>query len=214
MIYDTYTLAGNRAQLVKKLVDKGIADKNVLNAINAIPRHCFIDKSIVNHAYIDKALRIEKDQTISQPYTVAFQTQLLDIKPNDKVLEIGTGSGYQASVLSKMGANIYSIERHKELYLSATKILKEIRLKVNTFYGDGFAGLVDIAPFDKILITAGAPEIPTKLLLQLKVGGIMVIPLDKGNSQQMLRIIKVSEKDFESKSFGEFSFVPMLPGKE
>ena len=119
MIYDTYTLAGKRAQLVKKLADKGITSNSVLEAINSIPRHCFIEKSIVNHAYIDKALRIEKNQTISQPYTVAFQTQLLDINPNDKVLEIGTGSGYQASVLAKMGANIYSIERHKELFLSA-----------------------------------------------------------------------------------------------
>lgn len=214
MIYDTYTLAGKRAQLVKLLSDKGITDKNVLSAINNIPRHCFIEKSIVNHAYIDKALRIDKDQTISQPYTVAFQTQLLNIKPKDTVLEIGTGSGYQASVLAKMGANIFSIERHKVLFETATKIIKELKLKVNTYYGDGFVGLKEIAPFDKILITAGAPEIPTKLLLQLKVGGIMVIPLNKGNKQQMLRITKVSDTDFESKSFGNFSFVPMLPGKE
>ena len=214
MIYDTYTLAGKRAQLVKKLRDKGITDENVLSAINSIPRHCFIDKSIVNHAYIDKALRIEKDQTISQPYTVAFQTQILDIKPNDKVLEIGTGSGYQASVLAKLNCKVFSIERHKELYISAKNILRELKLKVNTFYGDGFAGLPEIAPFDKILITAGAPEIPTKLLLQLKIGGVMVIPLDNGNTQQMLRITKISDTDFESKSFGEFNFVPMLPGKE
>ena len=214
MIYDTYTLAGKRAQLVKLLSDKGITDKNVLSAINNIPRHCFIEKSIVNHAYIDKALRIDKDQTISQPYTVAFQTQLLNIKPKDTVLEIGTGSGYQASVLAKMGANIFSIERHKVLFETATKIIKELKLKVNTYYGDGFVGLKEIALFDKILITAGASEIPTKLLLQLKVGGIMVIPLNKGNKQQMLRITKVSDTDFESKSFGNFSFVPMLPGKE
>jgi len=214
MIYDTYTLAGKRAQLVKKLRDKGITDENVLGAINSIPRHCFIDKSIVNHAYIDKALRIEKDQTISQPYTVAFQTQILDVKTNDKVLEIGTGSGYQASVLAKLNCKVFSIERHKELYISAKYILRELKLKVNTFYGDGFAGLPELSPFDKILITAGAPEIPTKLLQQLKVGGIMVIPLSKGNSQQMLRITKISNKNFESKSFGEFKFVPMLPGKE
>jgi len=214
MIYDTYALAGKRAQLVKKLFDKGITDKNVLNSINSIPRHCFIDKSIITHAYVDKALRIEKEQTISQPYTVAFQTQLLNIKPNNKVLEIGTGSGYQAAVLAKMGANVYSIERHKELYFSAKNILKQLKLKVHTYYGDGFVGLPDNAPFDKIIITAGAPEIPTKLLLQLKIGGVMVVPLSNGNKQQMLQINKISDTDFESKQCGEFSFVPMLPGQE
>jgi protein-L-isoaspartate(D-aspartate) O-methyltransferase len=214
MTYDSYSLAGKRAQLVKTLSDKGISKIEVLNAINSIPRHLFIDKSIENHAYIDKALRIEKGQTISQPYTVAFQTELLDLKPNEKVLEVGTGSGYQAAILAKIGANVYTIERHFELHKSAKLLLTELNLKVKTFYGDGFIGLPSFAPFNKIIITAGAPEIPYLLLKQLVVGGIMVVPIDKAGSQEMLRIIKIGGNDFESKSFGKFNFVPMLSGKE
>jgi len=207
-----YIFAGQRNKLVETLQEKGITDKNVLEAIRVIPRHLFLEKGAENHAYIDKAVQIGSGQTISQPYTVAFQTQLLEIKKNDKVLEIGTGSGYQASVLAQMGVKIYSIERHKPLFLKSKEILKKLNYNVNTVLGDGFIGLPDLMPFDKIIITCGAPEIPSKLLLQLKIGGIMVVPVEKDDNQDMLKIKKVSEKDFEISSHGKFMFVPMLKG--
>ena len=207
-----YVFAGQRNKLVELLQEKGISDKNVLNAIRFIPRHKFLEKGAENHAYIDKAVQIGSGQTISQPYTVAFQTQLLEIKKNDKVLEIGTGSGYQASVLAQMGAKVYSIERHKPLFDKSKKILKNLNYNVNIFYGDGFVGLPDLVPFDKIIVTCGAPEIPSKLLLQLKIGGIMIVPVDKADTQDMLKIKKLTEKDFEISSHGKFMFVPMLKG--
>jgi len=207
-----YALVGKRNKLIELLKEKGISDIQVLNALKLIPRHDFLPKGAENHAYMDKAVQIGSGQTISQPYTVAFQSQLLEIKKNDKVLEIGTGSGYQASVLAQMGAKVNSIERHKPLYLSSKEILQKLGYSVNVVYGDGFVGLPNIAPFDKIIVTCGAPEIPAKLLLQLKVGGIMVVPVDKGDKQDMLKIIKVSENDYELSSHGKFMFVPMLNG--
>jgi len=209
---DNYTLAGKRNKLVELIKEKGITNKEVLSAINTIPRHLFLPKGAENHAYLDKAVQIGSNQTISQPYTVAFQTQLLEIKKNDIVLEIGTGSGYQASVLAQIGAKVYSIERHKPLYLASKELLLKLQYNVNVFLGDGFAGLQDIAPFDKIIITCGAPEIPVKLLLQLKIGGIMIAPVDKNGTQDMLKIKKISEKDFDISSHGKFMFVPMLKG--
>ena len=207
-----FALAGKRNKLVELIKEKGITDKTVLFAINTIPRHLFLPKGAEAHAYIDKAVQIGSGQTISQPYTVAFQTQLLEINKNDKLLEIGTGSGYQAAVLAQMGAKVYSIERHKLLYLASKELLLKLHYNVNTFLGDGFIGLADLAPFDKIIITCGAPEIPVKLLLQLKIGGIMVVPVDKNGTQDMLKIIKKSEKDFDISSHGKFMFVPMLKG--
>jgi len=207
-----FALAGKRNKLVEIVKEKGISDKEVLSAIATIPRHLFLPKGAENHAYIDKAIQIGSGQTISQPYTVAFQTELFEIKKNDKVLEIGTGSGYQAAVLAQMGAKVYSIERHKPLYLEAKELLLKLHYNVNVFLGDGFIGLPDLAPFDKIIITCGAPEIPVKLLLQLKIGGIMVVPVDKNGTQDMLKIIKKSDKDFDVSSHGKFMFVPMLKG--
>ena len=207
-----FALAGKRNKLVGLLKEKGISDKTVLSAISIIPRHNFLPKGAESHAYIDKAIQIGSGQTISQPYTVAFQTELLEIKKYDKILEIGTGSGYQAAVLSEMGAKVYSIERHKPLYLSSKELLLKLNYNVNVFLADGFTGLTNFAPFDKIIITCGAPEIPVKLLLQLKIGGIMVVPVDKNETQDMLKIIKISEKDFDISSHGKFMFVPMLKG--
>lgn len=209
-----YALVGKRNKLIEILISKGISDINVLNALKSIPRHNFLPKGAENHAYMDKAVQIGSGQTISQPYTVAFQSQLLDIKKNDRVLEIGTGSGYQASVLAQMGAKVNSIERHKPLYLSSKDILQRLGYNVNVVYGDGFVGLPNIAPFDKIIVTCGAPEIPANLLLQLAVGGIMVVPVDKAGTQDMLKITKVSDKDYEVSSHGKFMFVPMLKGTE
>ena len=207
-----FALAGKRNKLVEIIKEKGITDNAVLLAIKTIPRHLFLPKGAETHAYIDKAVQIGSGQTISQPYTVAFQTQLLEIKKNDTVLEIGTGSGYQASVLAEMEAKVYSIERHKPLYLASKELLLKLHYNVNVFLGDGFVGLPEIAPFDKIIITCGAPEIPVKLLHQLKIGGIMVVPVDKNGTQDMLKIIKTSDKDFDISSHGKFMFVPMLKG--
>jgi protein-L-isoaspartate(D-aspartate) O-methyltransferase len=207
-----FVYAGQRNKLVELLHEKGISDKNVLEAIRIIPRHLFLEKGAESHAYIDKAVQIGSGQTISQPYTVAFQTQLLEIKKNDKVLEIGTGSGYQASVLAQIDSKVFSIERHKPLYIKSKEILKKLNYNINVLLGDGFKGLPNLAPFDKIIVTCGAPEIPSKLLMQLKIGGIMVVPVDKKNEQDMLKIKKVSEKDFEISSHGKFMFVPMLKG--
>jgi len=207
-----FALAGKRNKLVGLLKEKGIRDKTVLSAISIIPRHKFLPKGAESHAYIDKAIQIGSGQTISQPYTVAFQTELLEIKKHDKLLEIGTGSGYQAAVLAEMGVKVYSIERHKPLYLTSKELLLRLNYNVNVFLSDGFTGLTNFAPFDKIIITCGAPEIPIKLLLQLKVGGIMVVPVDKNETQDMLKIVKISEKDFDISSHGKFMFVPMLKG--
>ncbi len=211
---DSYQHKGLRKRLVDLLRTKGITDEHVLDAINAIPRHFFLDSAFDLRAYEDKAFPIEADQTISQPYTVAYQTQLLQVKKSEKVLEIGTGSIYQSSVLAEMGARVYTIERQKKLY-DAQKdfVFRSKYPNIKFFYGDGFEGLTAFMPFDKIIITAAAPFIPPKLIEQLKPGGMMVIPLDKGEVQRMLRITKNTDGTLKEESFEEFSFVPMLTGK-
>ena len=211
---DSYQHKGLRKQLVNLLKQKGITDENVLHAINTIPRHYFLDSAFDQIAYEDRAFPIGEGQTISQPYTVAYQTQLLQIKKSDKVLEIGTGSVYQSTVLAEMGAWVYTIERQKKLYDEHKNFYFRSKYpNIKFFYGDGFEGLQAYAPFDKIIITAAAPYIPPKLVAQLKVGGMMVIPVDEGEAQRMLRIIKLPDGSSKEESFDLFSFVPMLTGK-
>ncbi len=211
---DTYQHKGLRKQLVQQLRDKGISDENVLNAINNIPRHFFLDSAFDKIAYEDRAFPIGEGQTISQPYTVAYQTQLLNVKPNEKVLEIGTGSVYQASVLAEIGARVFTIERQKKLYDKHRNfIFRNKYPNIKFFYGDGFEGLPTYAPFDKVIITAAAPFIPPKLINQMKTGGVMVIPLDEENVQRMLRITKLEDGSLKEEAFEQFSFVPMLQGK-
>jgi protein-L-isoaspartate(D-aspartate) O-methyltransferase len=212
ILEDTYRAKGLRKQLVDLLRTKGITDEAVLAAINEVPRHVFLDSSFVEIAYQDQAFPIGSGQTISQPHTVAFQTQLLQVEKGMKVLEIGTGSGYQACVLAAMGAKVFSIERQRNLYFKTKDILEQLPFRVRTFLGDGFEGLPTYQPFDRIIITAGAPNIPETLIEQMKVGGIMVIPMDKpdGDGQNMLRITKLEEKELKKESFGNFKFVPML----
>jgi len=212
ILQDTYRAKGLRKQLVDLLRTKGITDEAVLSAINEVPRHVFLDSSFVEIAYQDQAFPIGSGQTISQPHTVAFQTQLLQVEKGVKVLEIGTGSGYQACVLAAMGAKVFSIERQRNLYFKTKDILEQLPFRVRTFLGDGFEGLPTYQPFDRIIITAGAPNIPEALIEQMKVGGIMVIPMDdpNGEGQTMLRITKLSEKELKKESFGNFKFVPML----
>jgi protein-L-isoaspartate(D-aspartate) O-methyltransferase len=211
---DTYRHKGLRKKLVDSIREKGISDENVLAAMMNIPRHYFLDTALEHIAYQDRAFPIGEGQTISQPYTVAFQTQLLNVKPFDKILEIGTGSAYQAIVLAEMGANVYTIERQKKLYeLNKSFVLKSKYPNIKFFYGDGFEGLPTYAPFDKILITAAAPFVPPKLLDQLKSGGKMVIPLDEDGLQKMTRITKNEDGTFGEETFSDFSFVPMLKGK-
>lgn len=210
---DTHKHQGLRNQLVKIISDKGITDKNVLKAIAAIPRHLFMDSSFADFAYQDKAFPIAADQTISQPYTVAFQTQLLELKNNHKILEIGTGSGYQTAVLLEMGAKVYTIERQMELFKKTKLFLPKLRYKPkNMIFGDGYKGLPEEAPFDGIIVTAGAPTVPNALLAQLKIGGKLVIPV--GDEDQIMTLfIRTSEKDFEKHELGKFRFVPMLKEK-
>lgn len=212
---DTYQHKGLRKRLAAQLREKGIKDENVLQAIENIPRHFFLDSAFDKIAYEDRAFPIGEGQTISQPYTVAYQTELLQVKKGMKVLEIGTGSVYQASVLSEMGARVYSIERQKKLFeKNKSFIFKAKYPNIKFFYGDGFEGLPSFAPFDKIIVTAAAPHIPPKLLEQLKAGGSLIIPLDEGNMQRMLRITKISETENREEYFDYFSFVPMLTGKK
>ena len=212
---DTYRHKGLRRKLVELLKEKGITDEKVLNAINAIPRHFFLDTAFDEIAYEDRAFPIAQSQTISQPYTVAYQTQLLQVRPFDKVLEIGTGSAYQACVLAEMGAQVYTIERQKPLFEFIKKFpFKTKYPSIKFFYGDGYEGLASFAPFDKVLVTAAAPHIPEKLIKQLKVGGNMVIPVGEGQVQKMLRIHKKELHNPEIEEFDNFSFVPMLEGKE
>ena len=210
---DTSKHQGLRNQLATVLQTKGITNTNVLNAIRKIPRHLFIDSSFEAHAYQDKAFPIAADQTISQPYTVAFQSQTLDIKANDKILEIGTGSGYQTAVLLELKAVVYSIERQHELFKKTSNFLPKIGYKPKKFiFGDGYKGLKEQAPFDKILVTAGAPFVPKPLLSQLKIGGKLLIPVgDK--TQTMTLFIRKSVKEFEKYQLGDFAFVPMLEEK-
>ena len=211
---DNFFQKGKRQQLVKLLAQEGISDKRVLEVMAELPRHFFVNTTYADHAYDNKPLPIDKNQTISQPYTVAFQTQLLSVEQGDKILEIGTGSGYQAAVLLKLGAKVYSIERHKVLFNNTKQLFNELGLKVHLFYGDGFKGQPLFAPFDKILITAAAPTVPDELLKQLKVGGVLVVPIDNGKSQTMTSFKKINDTNFEVKKHGQFSFVPMLKGKE
>ena len=210
---DTNKHQGLRNQLVKLLLKKGITDKNVLQAISKIPRHLFLNSSFEDYAYQDKAFPIAAGQTISQPYTVAYQSQLLNIDKDHKVLEIGTGSGYQTAVLCYLGAKVYSVERQNELFKITSLLLPKlgIRPKLLTF-GDGYKGLPNHAPFDRIIVTAGAPIIPQPLLAQLKIGGMLLIPV--GSTEQvMTQLIRKSETQFEKKEFGDFKFVPLLENK-
>ena len=210
---DEYIHQGQRVRLVEIIRQKGISNEAVLNAIGAVPRHLFMEDYLEHRAYDDEALPINAGQTISQPYTVAFQTELLDVKSFDKVLEVGTGSGYQAAVLAEVGARVYSIERQKELYAHLLYFLPSIGYKkVQCFYGDGYKGLPKYGPFDSIIITAGAPSIPENLLTQLRIGGRLVCPVGDRNVQIMTRVIRLTETDFETKEFGNFLFVPLLKG--
>jgi len=211
---DSYIHKGLRKQLVQLLREKGIKDEKVLSAIDAIPRHFFLDNAFERQAYEDRAFPITAGQTISQPYTVAYQTNLLELKKFDKVLEIGTGSAYQACVLAEMGVSVFSIERQKELYDFVGKFFFIHRYpNIKRFYGDGFEGLASYAPFDKIIITAAAPFIPPKLVAQLKPGGIFVLPVGDDKGQKMLRITKDTDGQVHEEELGDFMFVPMLEGK-
>jgi protein-L-isoaspartate(D-aspartate) O-methyltransferase len=212
---DTYRHKGLRKKLTELLKEKGITDTNVLAAINNIPRHFFLDSAFDEIAYENRAFPISDGQTISHPYTVAYQTQLLQIKPFDKILEIGTGSIYQASVLAEMGAKVFTIERQKNLFENTKNFIFKTKYpNLKFFFGDGYEGLPTYAPFDKVIITAAAPFIPPKLLQQLKPGGIMVIPVDEeGDQQRMLRINKNEDGSITEEAFENFSFVPMLTGK-
>ncbi len=211
---DTYLHKGLRKQLIQILRDKKIKDERVLAAIEAIPRHYFLDPAFERQAYEDRAFPISADQTISHPYTVAFQTQLLELKKFDKVMEIGTGSAYQACVLAELGVSLFTIERQKELYDHVGKFFYLRKYpNIKRFYGDGYEGLPSYAPFDKIIVTAGAPFIPPKLIEQLKPGGIFVIPVGEGAAQKMLRLTKDATGKVTEVETGDFSFVPMLQGK-
>jgi protein-L-isoaspartate(D-aspartate) O-methyltransferase len=207
---DTYKHRGLRRKLVDSIRAKGIEDDRVLSAIDAIPRHLFIDNAFEKFAYQDKPFPIGSGQTISQPYTVAFQTELLNIGRGDKILEIGTGSGYQASVLLEMGAKVFTIERHKPLYNQVRKFLPTLGYRPKFFHGDGYVGLPSFAPFDKILVTAGAPYVPEALKNQLKPGGLLVIPVGTTENQIMTSIIKSEDGTIQVKEHGDFVFVPLL----
>jgi protein-L-isoaspartate(D-aspartate) O-methyltransferase len=211
---DSLRHQGLRKRLVDGLRIKGIKDQKVLDAIARVPRHLFMDSSFIQFAYKDQAFPIGAGQTISQPYTVAFQTMLLEIEPNDKILEIGTGSGYQAAVLLEMGANVYTIERQKELYLKVQQLLPGLGYYPKFFYGDGYKGLPTYGPFDKIIVTAGAPVVPDDLLQQMRIGGRMVIPLGPAEKQMMTVITRTDENDFRKETHGTFVFVPLLKGTE
>ncbi len=213
-LVDSFRHQGMRQNLVRKLKSKGIKNENVLKAIQAVPRHYFLDPAFVEFAYEDRPFEISAGQTISQPYTVAFQSQLLEIDPKSrlKVLEIGTGSGYQAAILEKMGAKVFTIERFRELFDKTKKLFEQLHSQVKVFYGDGFKGLPAFAPFDRILVTCGAPEIPENLVNQLKTGGMLVVPVGAGPVQKMTRLVH-REKGDEVTEFGSFRFVPMLQNK-
>ena len=208
--FDSTKYKGQRKLLVEKLVKKGIDSKEVLNAINIVPRHLFMDKTLIDHSYEDKAYPIRSNQTISQPFTVAIQTQLLNIKKNEKILEIGTGSGYQTAILSVLSNNIYTIERNHDLYKNSKKLFSKLNIRVRKqIYGDGHLGYLGASPYDCIIVTAGANELPKKLLQQLSIGGRLIIPLGD-EIQVMTKVERISDKNFKKKTFGEFKFVPLL----
>lgn len=210
---DTFKHKGLRQKLVNILIDKHIKNENVLKAIGNVPRHLFMDSSFLDHAYQDKAFPIAANQTISQPYTVAFQSELLSVKTGDKILEIGTGCGYQTAVLLELGAKVYSIERQQELFKKTSKFLPKLGYRAKKLiFGDGYKGLVDEAPFDSIIVTAGAPFVPKPLLSQLKIGGRLVIPVGE-DVQIMNMFTRKGKKEFEQQEFGEFRFVPLLEDK-
>jgi protein-L-isoaspartate(D-aspartate) O-methyltransferase len=209
---DSFRHKGLRARLVREVGKKGITDKRVLEAIGRVPRHLFMDSSFVHLAYQDQAFPIGQEQTISQPYTVAVQSSLLDIQNGDQVLEIGTGSGYQAAVLHEMGADVFSVERQKRLYQKTTRLFSFLGYNgIRLFLSDGNDGLPHLEPFDKIIVTAAVSKVPSALLIHLRIGGIMVIPLGE-QSQTMNRIKRLTDDDFEQETFGEFAFVPLLKG--
>lgn len=210
---DSYRHKGLRKKLVEEIRAKGIKDERVLEAIGKIPRHFFLDSSFLEYAYQDKPFPIGAGQTISQPYTVAYMTELLNVKKGDVILEVGTGSGYQACVLLEMGAKVYSIERIRPLYIKTKAFLSTINYKPRLFFGDGYKGLPAYAPYDKIIVTAGAPYVPDALLVQLRMGGVLVIPVGAGDIQIMQTITRLSEKEFERKEHGTFRFVPLLSDK-
>ncbi len=210
---DTFKHQGLRRKLVEIIREKGIKDEKVLSAVGKIPRHLFMDNAFIHFAYEDKAFPIGAEQTISQPYTVAFQTELLNIKPYEKILEIGTGSGYQTAVLVALEASVFTIERQRELFQKTKDFLPKIGYKCQFYYGDGYKGLPKFAPFDKIIVTCGAPEIPTELINQLKIGGKLVAPIGSGDIQEMQLLEKVTEKENKVTTHGKFSFVPMLSNK-
>ena len=211
---DNFKFKGRRRILALELKKKGIINDKILDSIKNIPRHLFIDPGLSEQAYLDKALPIQNNQTISQPFTVAFQTQLLDLDEGSKVLEIGTGSGYQTSILNHLKLNIYTIERNHNLFRTTTKLFKKLKIFPKKFiYGDGYNGLKDDSPFDGIIVTAASPTTPNKLLSQLKIGGKMIIPIGKEN-QVMTRITRISESEFKKEKYGNFKFVPMLENKD
>ena len=210
---DSFRHKGLRKKLIDSIRSKGIMNEDVLDAMGRVPRHLFMDSSFVNFSYTDKAFPISSGQTISQPYTVAFQTELLEVKKHLKVLEIGTGSGYQTAVLLELGARVYTIERQRQLFLDAQKTLTPLNYKPSYFYGDGYEGVPSYAPFDRVLVTAAAPEIPEALLKQLSIGGILVVPEGGSAGQKMIKIHRVSENDYQRSEHGHFSFVPLLRGK-
>lgn len=210
---DSYKHKGLRNKLVEELINKGIKDLSVLDAIANVPRHLFMDSGFIDHAYQDKAFPIGSGQTISQPFTVAFQTELLNVKKGDKILEIGTGSGYQAAVLCELGAKVFTIERIKELYRKTSVFLPSINYRPKKMiYGDGNIGYVDESPYDGIIVTAGASEIPEKLFTQLKIGGRLVVPIG-AEVQKMVLYLKKAENEYDIKDFGDFQFVPLLKNK-
>ena len=210
---DSFRHKGLRKKLIDSVRSKGIINEDVLAAMGRVPRHLFMDSSFVNFSYTDKAFPIAAGQTISQPYTVAFQTELLEVKKHLKVLEIGTGSGYQTAVLLELGARVYTIERQRQLFLDAQKTLGPLNYKPAFFYGDGYEGLPAYQPYDRILITAAAPEIPQILLDQLAVGGILVVPEGDRFGQKMIRVVREGKDHYERSEHGHFSFVPLLRGK-
>jgi protein-L-isoaspartate(D-aspartate) O-methyltransferase len=213
MMEDNFRHKGLRKKLVEEIREKGITDEGVLKAIDSVPRHFFMESSFINFSYKDKAFPIGAGQTISQPYTVAVQTSLLDIRRHDKILEIGTGSGYQTAILLELGATVYTIERQRDLFLKAQAFLPSIGYKAHFFYGDGYEGLPSFAPFDKILITAATSDIPENLLMQLKIGGRLVAPIGSGDIQIMTMVVCSAENQYQKSNHGAFVFVPLLHGK-
>ena len=211
---DTYRHKGLRRLLIEELMKEGISDNRVLEAMNQLPRHFFLDKAFEEIAYQNKAFQIAQGQTISHPFTVAYQTQLLNIQKREKVLEVGTGSGYQAAILSILGGRVYTVERIKELYLSAKSLFKELGLLgIRSYYRDGYKGLAEFTPFDKIIVTAAAPSIPLALKQQLKIGGTLIIPVGNNKGQRMMKITQPKEGVYEEVVLDNFQFVPMLKGK-